>query len=399
MISPSPYRVLLFGSEFPPSPAGTATYTRNLALGLAQQGMQVTVLTQQDPSRATNAVDAALPGIAEVIRIPYTGLVPLRYLRCRRALKVALQQVQPHCLWTTNGMATRVAGTLPSPDCALISSIRGSDIRTRFPGHSLMRCIESIPQRRCYQSSQGVAAACDDLRRLAVDRGLDGDRIFVSHSALDPGIASAPSRVAREPATVLTVARLNRQKRVDVVLQAIAALRDDQPELRYVVVGDGPQARSLMALAESLGIADRLHFAGTFEPLSDELCNWYRRAGIFAMTSAGEGLANVYMEAGIFGLPCVGANDGGTPEVIRDGDTGMLVPVDDVAATAAALGRLLADPELAASMGARAREWIDLEFSIETLGQRSSEIIHSVVGNGCPPANLVRHRNGDGVTP
>ncbi len=380
------YRVLLFGTEFPPSAAGTASYARSLAQGLTMAGAQVRVLTQS-PASGIAPMEEEGAGF-EVRRIPYAPSVPVRYVRCRRALQRELADYQPHCLWSTNGMGTRVAGLLAelgTPHLPLISCARGTDLRSRLPGRSLSRRLESLPQRRAYDRSSAIAAACQDLKRVAIGKGLPAERIVVSHSAFDLSRIDAHMNVAihREPAQILTVARLTQQKRIDVVIRALAKLIEHAPRAHLTIVGDGPERAALESLAQELGATDHIHFAGSLPPRSDALYDQYRRAGLFCLVSAAEGLANVFIEAGAFGLASVGSDDGGTPEVVTDAQTGLLVPTDDADALAAALGRLISEEGLADRLGRQARAWIEEEFGIDTLGRRSFELVRSVV-DGLP---------------
>ena len=381
-----PLRVLLFGLEFPPSAAGTAVYARALAGALAGRALEVQVLTQADAEGRWRDLDPSLP--FPVLRLPHGASVPRRYARALKGLRRALAEYRPDCLWTTNGMATRVVGLLPSLPrlgCPVISCARGTDIRTRLPGRSLSRRLESLPQRRCFRHSAGIAAASLELRRLAAAKGLDEARIFVSHSAFDLGEVPPPGAPERAPGTeavVLTVARLTAQKRVDVALRAVAGALGQGLPARHVVVGDGPEMERLRRLAADLGIADRVDFRGRLEPMSAELFGLYAGADVFLLTSVGEGLANVYIEAGAFGLPSVGADSGGTPEVVRHGLTGLLAPPDDVEAAAAHLAELLGTPGRAASMGRAARQWIEAEFGLETMGRRSEAAVRQAVESG-----------------
>jgi len=385
-VSQRPLRVLLFGLEFPPSAAGTAIYARALAGALVARGLDIHVLTQADREGRWRSLDPELP--FPVMRLPHTDNVPRRYGRALRGLRRALAQVQPDCLWTTNGMATRTVGLLPELGHLgrpLISCARGTDIRTRLPGRTLSRRLESLPQRRCYRHSAGIAAACLDLKRTAVAKGLDGSRIFVSHSAFDLARIPEPSRPVRAVGAeglVLTVARLTAQKRVDVALRAVAGALRQGAAARYVIVGDGPEMGRLRQLAGELGVTDRVEFRGRLEPMSPELFELYARADLFLLTSVGEGLANVYIEAGAFGSPCVAADSGGTPEIIGHDVTGLLAPPEDVEATAAHLVALLAAPERAARMGRAARQWIAEEFGLETMGQRSELAVRQAVEHG-----------------
>ena len=379
-------RVLLFGLEFPPSVAGTAVYARALAGALAGRGVDVRVLTQADVDERWRDLDPGLP--FPVARLDHTGFVPRRYGRALAGLGRALREHEPDCLWTTNGMATRVAGLLPGLGRAtppVISCARGSDIRTRLPGRGPGRRLESVPQRRCYVRSAGIAAASSELRQVAISKGLDGARIFVSHSAFDVDAIPARQRAPRAPgreAVVLTVARLTAQKRVDVSLRAVAGVLRRGLAARYVVVGDGPEMPALQRLAAELEIAEHVDFRGPLEPMSPELFALYTEADLFLLTSVGEGLANVYIEAGAFGLPCLGADSGGTPEIVLDETSGLLCPPDDVEATTARLVALLEEPERAAAMGRAARQWIAEEYGLATMGQRSERAVRQAVECG-----------------
>ena len=374
-------RVLLFGTRFPPSAAGTAAYARGLALGLASQGMEVHVLTMGPP-----VAEDGLP--FGVRRVPPAAGVLRRYGRCLGALRRELARLRPDCLWTTNGMGTRVAGLLGRLPCPLITCARGSDLRTRLPGRGPWRRLESAALRRACRRSAGVAAASLDMVRWAASRGVAADRLFVSYPAFDlswAGVAAAEPRGHEAPPAVLTVARLTRQKRVDVVLRAVAAARSRVPGLRCTVVGDGPERGRLEGLASELGLACRVRFAGALPPLSAPLRDEFRRASVFALTSVGEGLGNVYIEAGAFGLPSVGVDGGGTPEVVLHGRTGWLVPAGDPAATAERLAHLLSDHGARRRMGREARLRVEQVFSVESLGRRSAEVVRAVVAGEPPP--------------
>ena len=374
-------RVLLFGTRFPPEAAGTAAYARGLALGLASQGVDVHVLTM-GPAVA----EEGLP--FPVRRLRPAGGVLQRYGRCLGALRRELERLRPDCLWATNGMGTRVAGLLGHLPCPLITSARGSDLRTRLPGRGPWRRLESLALRRAYRRSAGVAAASRGMARLAASRGVEEDRLFVSHPAFDlswsAGDAGDPGGRGA-PTSVLTVARLTRQKRVDVVLRAVAAAAVQVPGVSCTVVGDGPERGRLERLAGELDLARRVVFVGALRPRSAPLRAEYARASVFALTSVEEGLGNVYIEAGAFGLPSVGVDGGGTPEVVVHGRTGWLVPADDPAATAERLLQLLSDHEARRRMGREARLRVEAEFSVEALGRRSAGVVRAVIADGRPP--------------
>jgi len=181
---------------------------------------------------------------------------------------------------------------------------------------------------------------------------------------------------------LLTVARLVPHKGQDVALRALARLRADFPELRYLIVGSGPDDTRLRRLAEELGVADRTVFAGQ---LSDEdIADAYASASVYVGLSRlerdidAEGFGIAFAEAGASGTPCVAGNSGGVPSAVRDGETGLLVPPTDVAAAADALRALLADPAQRAAMGRAAREAAVTYYNWARVARQTHELARAV---------------------
>jgi len=206
---------------------------------------------------------------------------------------------------------------------------------------------------------------------------------------ISPGV-DIPAETAPLPAehpTIVTVSRLeDRYKGHDVMLRALAAVRERVADVRWVVVGEGPLRGELEGLARTLGVQDAVRFLGSVP--DRERNEWLRRATVFAMPGrlpggrlAGEGYGIVYLEAGTYGKPVVAGNVGGSAESVRDGRTGLLVDPTDVAAVAAALVRLLEDGDLARRLGqegvahARERAW-------PTVSARAEEVLMSLLGRG-----------------
>jgi glycosyltransferase involved in cell wall biosynthesis len=371
-------RVLVFGMEFPPSATGSATYAYRLAAGLSDRGVEVKVLAPAASRGDGTAFDETQP--FEVIRLPYAPFVPLRYLVARRWLKRIMVQYDPDLLWTTNGMASRVAGLISIPArIRLISSIRGSDILRRMPGKAISMRLESVPQRRCYRKSRAIGAASEYLKSVAVAKGVPAEKIFVAPSAVDldqleslgdgPPEREYPFLAGKR--IILTVARLVAQKRVDLVVRAFAEIAHGFPDSCLVLVGDGPERAAIENLISSTGLAPRIHLLGRVEPMSISLVNLYRGADLFMMLGVEEGLPNVFIEAGALGLASIGANSGGTPEILQHNETGLLAAEDDVRDAAKQLRRLLENGQLREKLGSGARGRVVDRFSLTALGARS----------------------------
>lgn len=150
----------------------------------------------------------------------------------------------------------------------------------------------------------------------------------------------------RDNKEICAVGRLDYQKAYDTMIRAFALFSKEHPEHRLNIYGRGrPGAKEkLLDLAKDLGVSDRVVFHGNLPNVLDHI----KDAGMFVMTSRFEGMPNALIEAMACGLPCVCTDcDFGPAELIEDGVNGLLVPVDDVKAIAAAMGRIADEPGLA----------------------------------------------------
>jgi glycosyltransferase involved in cell wall biosynthesis len=151
---------------------------------------------------------------------------------------------------------------------------------------------------------------------------------------------------------VATAARLEDEKGPLDLLDAFARVAAEEPRARLAWAGAGRRHGEVVAAARRLGLAERVRLLGQRDDVPDLL----HAADVFALASHYEGLGLALVEAAAAGLPAVATRVGGVPEVVRDGDSGVLVPAADPAAFAAALGAMLADPGRRARMAGRARE-------------------------------------------
>lgn len=210
--------------------------------------------------------------------------------------------------------------------------------------------------------------------------GLPAHKIAVIPNGLDlQAFEGLPTRQEARAALGLpagqplvgVVARLTPVKRLDVLLQALAAL----PEAGAVLVGDGPQRAQLEALSRELGLADRVHLAGH----QDDVRPWLAALDVFALSSDWEGLPNAVLEAMAAGLPVVATAVGGTPEVVVNGATGLLVPPNNPPTLAQAIAALLRDPELGGRMGKAGRERVAQHFSVEQMVRQTERLYEELL--------------------
>lgn len=234
-------------------------------------------------------------------------------------------------------------------------------------------------------------AAISRFTREQVAPWVRPERLSLVHTPLDTGVFApgAPSRAGADLLVVGRLARAERYKGHEVLFRALAPLqaRLGRP-VTLRVVGDGDWRPDLERHAAALGVADRVEFAGRV-PLR-ELVDAYRGCGVFAMPSrvdrrprgvwTGEGLGMVYLEAQACGRPVVASTEGGAPDAVRPGQTGLLADPRDPVAVADAAAALLADPGRAAEMGRAGRRWVEDEFSLHRFRQRLADLLRGDPG-------------------
>ncbi len=209
--------------------------------------------------------------------------------------------------------------------------------------------------RRCHH----LIGNTQDIADYLVRAGWPAERAHYLPNFVDAAPAPPADRALFDTpagATVLFAAgRLHRNKAYDVLLAALAGL----PDTILWLAGEGPEREPLAQQASALGIASRVRFLGW----RDDVAALYAAADIFVCPSRHEPLGNVVLEAWALGVPVVAAAAAGPAGLIEDGRTGLLVPVDDAAALAAALRRVIADGALRRALVAAGRAEHDARFS------------------------------------
>lgn len=196
--------------------------------------------------------------------------------------------------------------------------------------------------------------------------------------------APSPERLAevrrrldlpQQAPVVGTVAVLRAQKRLDLWLETARRVVAERPEVRFVVVGDGPLRSDLEAEAARLGITSSVRFAG----LQDDVPPFLALFDLFLLSSEFEGLPLALLEAMAAGVPVVATSVGGIPEVIATDRDGVLVPFGDPEALAESVFGLLADPQRRERLAAAARRRVAEEFGVARMARELEAIYREVV--------------------
>jgi glycosyltransferase involved in cell wall biosynthesis len=174
-----------------------------------------------------------------------------------------------------------------------------------------------------------------------------------------------------------TVARLAKEKDFETFLRALALAHPKLSSLRCVIVGEGPLRAHLEAFALSLGLVGMLQFLGERKDVGDlvQCCD------VFLLTSLIEGMPNAVMESQLLGVPVVATRAGGTVDLIRDGETGLLAPLGDYQAVASCIVRVFTEDGLRRKISRAASHQIRNGYTVDHLVARTEAVYRSLFGN------------------
>jgi glycosyltransferase involved in cell wall biosynthesis len=190
------------------------------------------------------------------------------------------------------------------------------------------------------------------------------DRIEITRLGVDTeSLSPGEFRWSPDPFEILSVGQLVPIKAHRLLLAALRRVVDQAPRVRLRLVGDGPERRALEDMTAALGLQGHVIFEGMLN--HDRVRELYRRADLFVLPSFEEGLPVVLMEAMAAGVACVATCVAGIPELIRDGESGLLVAPSDSDGLAAAILRLIRDPDLRRRLGLAARRRVVEDYNLE----------------------------------
>jgi glycosyltransferase involved in cell wall biosynthesis len=343
-------RVLILNERDPahPKAGGAEVHVSEIFRRLAARGHAIVQLS----SHFRTAPRRELQGGIEVRRLaPLPAYYPLAAWACARATRRGEIDVVVDCL---NKLPFLSPAYARAPVLALCHHLFGETAFEQVPwpvAAAVVGVERGIP--RIYRRAWFVAIS-ESTRDDLVTRGVDPARIEVQHPGITPPRRAPPPLLARGR-RVAYLGRLERYKNVDVLIRAVAALRGRFPEVELAVIGGGSDRTRLEGIAARTGIADRVRFTGfVSEAERDELL---AHARVCVCPSSKEGWGLTVIESNALGTPNVASDAPGLRDSVREGETGFLVPVGDVAAFADRIGRLLGDDVLATRMSRQATAW------------------------------------------
>lgn len=385
--NPRVFRILFCNYEYPPIGGGGGTCSHNLARQLVRRGHEVEVVT------------ARYRGLKRSVRFGGLHIRRIAALRSRpdqsNPLEMASYALSAglHLLARNAPRPDMVVSfhTIPSglaafPYCRLhgvphIALLRGGDVPGWLPQRMAGWHRATLPlNRMIVYTSSACLANSDGLRALA-QRAFPRKKIGVLQNGVDLRAFCPPRRPrsARGDSTLqlLFVGRITSQKGIDSLLRAMARRQFATVDWKLNVVGDGPQLAEYVELSKELGIIDRVNFRGWVQ--RRELRGHYDSADMLVFPSRYEGMPNAVLEATGCGLPVVATRTAGTVQIVRDGENGFLVDVDDEDALAQRIGTLMTDRPLRLRLGENGRRIAEAQWSWEARAAELEKLIAGIL--------------------
>lgn len=390
-------KLLIVSSEFPPGPGGIGTHAFQLARHLAEMGWDLLVLTPQAyaPSQEVDAFNASQA--FQIVRLQDASWTPLKAFSRFRTLRRLVAQWSPDIVLGSGVKSVwLIAGVSWLQRFSWIAVAHGG-IEFGTPSH-----WKRVLTRRSFSLADAVACvshyACRSMREMGVrprrhvviPNGAD-EHIFRPFNG--ERVRSFRRRLGLEDASVLlTVGSVTERKGQEVVVRALPHLVKVRPDVHYVMAGLPLLRDTLTALAQQLGVLDRLHFLGRVD--EETLVTAYNAADVFVMTSRhssdgdSEGFGIAAVEAALCARPSVVSRGSGLEEAVLAEQTGLWVNEGDPEDTAHAILRLLRDKELHRKMGMQARERAVRELTWKTAAASYDRLLRDVL--------LSTHASDDG---
>jgi glycosyltransferase involved in cell wall biosynthesis len=321
-----PFSVLIVTGIFPPDIGGPATYVPAIGSELVKRGHKVTVVTLSD---ALNHDDHSYDfyvvrlqrGIFKPLRIMMTVAVLLRRGRWADVLFVNglyLEAVLAN-FFLRKPLVQKLVGDWAWERATNKGWIKDNFEEFQNRRHSLK--VEALKTLRnfCVRRAETMIAPSRYLARWISHWGVPEKKIAVIYNAVELTSFLPSSVPLSTPIKLVTVGRLVPWKQVDHLIEAVA----ECDGVGLVVVGDGPERERLEKLVSNRDLTDRVYFAG--QRSKQETLSLMAACDLFVLNSTYEGLPHVVLEAMSVGLPVVATAVGGTPEVVHDGDNGVLI--------------------------------------------------------------------------
>ncbi|CAM3290186.1 glycosyltransferase [Sporolactobacillus spathodeae] len=279
---------------------------------------------------------------------------------------------------------------LTGADLLQVKQELGMPMLTSFHGFDLPTNVKSMQKYKgrldlLFQEGEAFTVTSKNMKKILVAYGCPESKIFVHHSGIE--IEKFPFRDSIIPEnsviTILSVGRLVPKKGMNDLIEAFNQVQHQWPNVRLRIAGEGPLRHELVNQVKRLNLDQTVTFLGALS--YEDIRNEMQQAQVFALASVTtkdgnqEGIPNVLKEALATGLPVVSTRHAGIPELIRNGESGILVPEHDTAGLAQALLKLIKNPDQWKPMAKQGRKTVTKLFNAKKQVDELENIYQKVI--------------------
>ena len=377
-------KILVVTGIFPPDIGGPATYVPEIAKALLGRGHEISVVTTSEPEWL-DLDDGQHPfpvfrmnrGIPPGVRFfHFAGTI---FHHAKKADVVLANGVFPEATVATflarKSVVQKIVGD-PSWERARNRGWTTDDFETFKNRYHGLR-VEAFKQLRTFVARRAdkIIVPSHYLASWIRQWGIPQNKLLVVHNSVQSvdGIDPAPVPLT-SPVKLVTACRLVSWKGVDSIIRTVGQIAN----VGLLICGDGPERKNLDTLTRDLELTDRIHFAG--QRNRDDTLALMAGCDIFVLNSTYEGFPHVILEAMSLGLPVIATSAGGIPELVRNGETGILIKGGDTEALRLAVLQLIGSPETLQEMGGKAKSEAK-SFSFPTMVKKTEQVLQAASGS------------------
>jgi len=375
-------RVLLLTEEYPPVLGGIQNYLSELMAQLSPASTIVITQKRED----SNIWDKAQK--YKIVRVNMRGFSIPRWRSAMKVLDETVKEFKPEIIVCGKALfegraALKIWKKYQIPYVVMTYGMEiNTWLKSRKTTRDLLRVCEQA--ERIFVINEEIKTILDSrIRRNGVSREVIANKFVKMYPGVDGFYAKGTGyRTQGTGRTMVSVCRLVHRKGIDVVINSVNEIKKSIPDIKYIIIGDGPEKSALEELVKKLGLQDNVEFLGKVS--REKIREVFQSADLFVLTPRNEegnmeGFGIVYLEAGMAGLCAVGSKSGGVPEAVLDEKTGLLANENDINDTAKKIKRILQDENLRRQLASQAQQRVKDEFSWENRAVLFRGVVESVV--------------------
>ena len=376
-------KILIVTGIFPPDIGGPATYVPEIAEGLLDRGHEISVVTTSEP-KWLDLDDSQYPfPVFRMNRRVHLGFRPFLFTKTilHHAKKVdvilangVFLEATVACLMAGKSIVQKIVGD-PTWERArnrgwTTDSFEAFQDRYQGLKVELFKKLRNLVARRADRIIVPSRYLASSLRKW----NIPPNKISIIYNSVQSvdGVDPAHNPLS-SPVKLVTTCRLVSWKRVDSIIRAVGQI----DKVGLLICGDGPERKNLETLTKDLALNDRIYFAGQ-RNRKDTLA-LMTGCDVFVLNSTYEGFPHVILEAMSLGLPVIATSVGGTPELVRNGEAGLLIRASDAVALRSAILEVIGSPETLRAMREQTRVEVR-SFSFPRMVRETEQVLQTVSG-------------------